>query len=208
MQLMTQPSEMATSTTLLTRLRDITDADAWTDFVDRYSPAVFEWCRKNSLQDSDAADVTQQVLLKLVTTMRTFEYDQHRGSFRGWLKTVTANTVTDLARQWQRRNIRATGDTVTAEQLNSIADPSALNALSDQIEAQYRQELLKEAESRVKVRVQPATWDAWYGTAVGQDKVADVAAAVGMTVSEVYVAKSRVTKMMREEVQRMEAAEP
>lgn len=200
--------DMATSTTLLQRLRDVSDAEAWNDFVDRYSPRVFEWCRKNSLQDSDAADVTQQVLLKLVTTMRTFEYDQHRGTFRGWLKTVTTNTVRDLARQWQNRNIRAAGDTVTAEQLNSISTPSALDELSQKIEAQYRDELLREAESRIRVRVKTETWDAWHQTAVEQKKVVDVAAAVRMTVAEVYVAKSRVNKMMRDEVQRMEAAEP
>lgn len=200
--------DMATSTTLLQRLRDVSDAEAWNDFVDRYSPRVFEWCRKNSLQDSDAADVTQQVLLKLVTTMRTFEYDQHRGTFRGWLKTVTTNTVRDLARQWQNRNVRAAGDTVTAEQLNSISTPSALDELSQKIEAQYRDELLREAESRIRVRVKTETWDAWHQTAVEQKKVVDVAAAVRMTVAEVYVAKSRVNKMMRDEVQRMEAAEP
>ena len=139
--------------------------------------------------------------------MRTFEYDQHRGTFRGWLKTVTTNTVRDLARQWQNRNVRAAGDTVTAEQLNSISTPSALDELSQKIEAQYRDELLREAESRIRVRVKTETWDAWYQTAVEQKKVVDVATAVGMTVAEVYVAKSRVNKMMRDEVQRMEAAE-
>lgn len=205
---MTNSLDMATSTTLLQRLRDVSDAEAWNDFVDRYSPKVFEWCRKNSLQDSDAADVTQQVLLKLVTTMRTFEYDQHRGTFRGWLKTVTTNTVRDLARQWQNRNVRAAGDTVTDEQLNSISAPSALDELSQRIEAQYRDELLREAESRIRVRVKTETWAAWFQTAVEQKKAVDVAVTVGMTVSEVYVAKSRVNKMMRDEVQRMEAAEP
>ena len=205
---MNDEAEMATSTTLLTRLRDDSDSEAWNDFVIRYSPRVFEWCRRNSLQDSDAADVTQQVLLKLVTTMRTFEYDQHRGSFRGWLKTITTNTVRDLARQWQRRNVKAVGDTFTADQLNSISAPDALNELSEQIEAQYREELISEASARVKGRVQSATWEAWRSTAVDQTKASDVAILVGMTVAEVYVAKSRVNKMLREEVHRLEAAEP
>jgi len=175
--------------------------------VNRYSPTVFEWCRRNSLQDSDAADVTQQVLLKLVTTMQSFEYDQHRGTFRGWLKTVTENAVKDLGRQWQRRNVKVAGDTITSDLLNSICDPTALNQLTEQIEAQYREEVLNEAKNQVKSRVKPATWEAWYRTAVDQHKVADVAVEVGMTVSEVYVAKSRVNKMLREEVQRMEAAD-
>ena len=200
--------EMATSTTLLQRLKDESDTDAWNDFVNRYSPKVFEWCRKNSLQDSDAADVTQQVLLKLVTTMRTFDYDSQRGSFRGWLKTVTANAVKDLARQWQRRNVRATGDTITAEQLSSLADPRALNELTDRIESQYREELLKEVEGRIKARVKSETWAAWQLTAVEQIPAAEAAGHIGMSVSEVYVAKSRVNKMMREEVQKLERLEP
>lgn len=199
--------EMATSTTLLQRLKDESDSDAWNDFVNRYSPKVFDWCRKNSLQDSDAADVTQQVLLKLVTTMRTFDYDSHRGSFRGWLKTVTSNAVKDLARQWQRRNVRAAGDTVTAEQLNSLSDPRALNELTERIESQYREELLKEAETRIRSRVKPETWTAWHLTAVEQVPAAEAAVQAGMSVSEIYVAKSRVNKMMREEVRRLENVE-
>ena len=199
--------EMATSTTLLQRLKDENDTDAWNDFVNRYSPKVFEWCRKNSLQDSDAADVTQQVLLKLVTTMRSFDYDSRRGSFRGWLKTVTANAVKDLARQWQRRNVRAAGDTVTAEQLSSLADPRALSELSDRIESQYREELLREVEARIRARVKSATWTAWQLTAVEQVSAAEAAKRAGMSVSEVYVAKSRVNKMMRQEVQKLEGAE-
>ena len=195
---------MATSITLLHRLRDESDEDAWTDFVNRYSPKVFAWCRKHSLQDSDAADVTQQVLLKLVTTMRSFDYDSHRGSFRGWLKTVTANTVKDLGRQWQRRNVRATGDTLTNDRLNALADSRALDELSEQIEAQYREELLKEAETRVKARVKHSTWLAWQMTAVQQVSATAAAAESGISVSDVYVAKSRVNKMMREEVQQLE----
>lgn len=198
---------MATSTTLLHRLRDVADEDAWDDFVRRYTPKVFEWCRKNNLQDSDAADVTQQVLLKLVSTMRTFEYDASRGSFRGWLKTVTSNTVRDLGRQWQNRNIRAAGDTAGVNQMNAICDERALNELSGRIEAHYREELLREAEAQVRVRVQPATWQAWHATAIDARSVNEVATEVGMSVSEVYVAKSRVNKMMREVVQRMESAE-
>ncbi|MCR9198979.1 MAG: sigma-70 family RNA polymerase sigma factor [Planctomycetaceae bacterium] len=203
---MTPPLELATSTTLLFRLRDVSDTAAWEDFVARYSPKIFQWCCRNSLQESDAADVTQQVLLKLVTQMRSFEYDRSRGTFRAWLKTVTTNAVRDLGRRWQHQNVRGSGDTVTGEQLKSLADPQALANLTAGIEAQYQQELLKEAEARVQPRVQPHTWLAWQRTAVDQVAASDVAAEVDMTVAEVYVAKSRVNKMLRQEIRQMEAA--
>ena len=58
---------------------------AWASFVDRYAPAIFHWIQSHGLQDSDAADVTQEVMLKILRSIRTFEYDPARGKFRGWL---------------------------------------------------------------------------------------------------------------------------
>ena len=78
-----------TSTTLLGRLRrDPRDQAAWNEFVARYEPRILDWSRRWGLQESDARDVTQAVLLKLSRSMTTFVYDRSR-SFRGWLKTIT-----------------------------------------------------------------------------------------------------------------------
>ena len=77
-----------TSVTLLARLRrDPTDQAAWCDFVTRYGPKILQWCRRWRLQEADAQDVTQDVLLKLHSLMATFSYDASR-SFHGWLKTL------------------------------------------------------------------------------------------------------------------------
>jgi RNA polymerase sigma-70 factor (ECF subfamily) len=78
-----------TSPTLLGRLRqDPADTAAWSTFVLRYGPRIHAWCQQWRLQEADAQDVTQNVLVKLLARMRTFNYDR-AGSFRGWLKTVT-----------------------------------------------------------------------------------------------------------------------
>src|SRR5437763_1850266 len=78
-----------TSPTLLGRLRrDPTDQTAWSKFVDRYAPRIYAWCRQWRLQEADAKDVSQTVLLKLAEKMRVFHYDPDR-SFRGWLRTLT-----------------------------------------------------------------------------------------------------------------------
>lgn len=192
----------STSATLLLRLRDLDDQEAWNEFVERYTPQVFQWCRENHLQDSDASDVTQEVLGKLVGCMRDFEYQPDKGSFRGWLRTVTRNAVRDLARRWERK-ILGSGDTRVNDFLHRIATPDKLELLAESIESQYEHELLAEAESRVRLRVNDRTWQAYRLTAVRQVPAKEAAAQLQMPVSEVYVSKSRVLKHLREEVARL-----
>ena len=193
----------STSATLLLRLRDLDDQEAWNDFVKRYTPQVFAWCKRNGLQDSDAGDITQDVLTKLVVAMRSFEYDSRRGSFRGWLKTVTQNAVRDLGRSWQKRT-QGSGDSRVIQYLHEISRDESLDDLASQIESRYEQELLAEAEDRVKLRTKPKTWEAYRLTAVEQRPAAEVARTLEIPISEVYVAKSRVLKRLREEVSRLE----
>jgi len=200
---MNDAREFDTSATLLMRLRDLDDREAWDAFVERYTPVIFSWCLRFQLQDSDASDVTQDVLFKLVRFMREFRYDPARGSFRGWLKTVTNNTVRDLAKSWKTRT-RGSGDSAVAQMLSSIQSPESLASLASVIEAQYEQELLHAAEQRVKLRVKPHTWEAYRQVAVDRKPAATVAAELDMPIGEVYVAKSRVIKSLREEIRKLE----
>jgi RNA polymerase sigma-70 factor (ECF subfamily) len=97
-----------TSTTLLERLRQApADQAAWAEFVGRYGHRIHGWCRQWGLQEADAQDVTQTVLLKLLRTMQTFRYDPAQ-RFRAWLKTVTHHAWQDLVRS--RRQVAAGGD--------------------------------------------------------------------------------------------------
>ncbi|MDA1052196.1 MAG: sigma-70 family RNA polymerase sigma factor [Planctomycetota bacterium] len=191
-----------TSRTLLMRVREPQDRLAWEEFVNRYAPKIFNWCRRYQLQESDAADVTQEVLVKLVRAMQDFQYDPARGSFRGWLKTVTANAVRDLVGSWKKVG-RGSGDTAVGQVLATIEDEQAIEALSTEIETCHQQELLAEAERLVQPRVQSHTWQAYQLTAVEQRTAADVAQRLDMPISEVYVAKSRVLKMLRDAVQQI-----
>ena len=195
-----------TSRTLLLRVRQPDDREAWDEFVDRYAPRIFNWCRRYQLQDSDAADVTQDVLVKLVRSMRNFQYDPARGSFRGWLKTVTANAVRDTVASWRKAG-RGSGDTAVGRVLATIEDEQAVQSLSQEMESCHQQELLVEAAGLVRSRVRPHTWQAYQLTAIEGRKAADAAAELGIAVSDVYVAKSRVLKLLRETVQQMTAAE-
>src|SRR5437868_2059722 len=91
-----------TSATLLGRQRQApTDQAAWGEFVDRYGPRIYAWCRRWHLQEADAQDVTQAVLVRLAEKISTFDYDPGR-SFRGWLKTLTRHARDDLRQAHQR----------------------------------------------------------------------------------------------------------
>ncbi len=85
---MSNTSESSTDLSLLSRVRDAADHDAWREFVTRYGRRIFGWCRGWGLQEGDAEDVTQNVLLQVAKQMRNFRYDP-TGRCRSWLRRVT-----------------------------------------------------------------------------------------------------------------------
>lgn len=187
-----------TSPTLLGRLAAGTSDDAWNEFVEQYAPAVQAWAWQTGLQDSDAADVTQEVLLKLLEKMRTFQYDRSRGSFRGWLKTVTVNAARDLGRQRSRLPDGPAG-------LSSVGDPKSWDDLGRRIDEEYQRHLVHQAEQLVRDKISSEQW-AVYELVVQQNQsAADVAKQLKMKVADVYVAKSRMLKRLREVVTTLEA---
>ncbi len=200
--IVTADPDNATRLSLLLRVRDLSDRTAWQDFVECYAPKVYSWCLSFGLQDSDAADATQEVLMKLVNGLRSFDYNSDRGRFRGWLKTVTRHVSIDMMRTWKERG---SGDTQIQMKLETTEHPDAADLLYQEVEAAYQEELIRRASLLVQVRVQPKTWQAFQMTADQNLSAADVAKTLGMPVSEVYVAKSRVLKMLKEEVAKLES---
>jgi len=191
----------ATSPTLLGRLRqDPTDQAAWGDFVNRYGRTIYRWGRTWGLQEADAEDMTQAVLLKLARQMSGFEYDPS-GSFRGWLKTVAYRAWCDFL-DARKRTTAGSGDSAVLRLLDSVP---ARDELIQKLDDEYDRELLEKAMARVQLRVQDRTWDAFRMTALESVPGAEAAAALSMTPGAVYVARSKVQKMIQEEIQEIES---
>ena len=108
-----------TRASLLVRIRDPGDKEAWRQFVGLYAPLIHGLARQRGLQDADAADLTQEVLRAVVAAAPGLVYYPARGSFRGWLYTVTCNKVHDL-RESQLNRDRAMGDSATHRLLAEI----------------------------------------------------------------------------------------
>lgn len=189
-----------TSATLLGRLRQFPpDQVAWAQFADRYGRRIYGWCRKWNLQESDAEDVTQCVLLKLAEKMRAFEYDPSK-SFRAWLKTVTRHAWLDTAAT--RKAAVAAGGSQALELLQAI---EARENLVERLGEEFDRELLEEAMGRVRARVVPRTWEAFERTALQGESGAAAGQALGMKVATVFVARSKVQKMIQEELLLLDA---
>jgi RNA polymerase sigma-70 factor (ECF subfamily) len=193
-----------TRLTLLGRLQSAPeDAQAWSEFVESYGGKIYGWCRAWDMQEADAQDVTQEVFAKLSVRMREFQYDP-RGSFGAWLKTVTHHAWQDYAAR-QRRPGRGNGGDAAADRLAAI---EAREDLERRLDDTFDQELLAEAAALVRLRVEPRTWNAFYLLAVEGQSGAEVAEQLEMKVATVFVARSKVQRMLREEVARLERREP
>ena len=188
-----------TSPTLLGRLRqDPNHQAAWGKFVERYGPKIYGWCRQRQLQDADAQDVTQDVLLRLARKLRAFVYDPTR-SFRAWLRTLTQHAWSDFVSA--RRPDLGSGSREAVEQLQEVA---ARDDLVTRLEEQFDQEVMEEAMARVQLRVAPHNWDAFRLTALEGQSGEAVAQQLGIKVTAVFKAKSRIQEMLREEIARLE----
>jgi RNA polymerase sigma factor (sigma-70 family) len=194
---------LKTSLTLLGRLRtDPNDQAAWSEFVARYGPRILQWCRGWGLQESDAQDVTQDVLLKLNGRMARFVYDPS-GSFRGWLKTLTHHAWRDLTAERRRSGLKV-GERGVSELLGNL---QAGENLVEQLDAEFRREVMDRAMEQVRRRVSERTWHAFQLTALEGLSGSAAAGRLEMKVARVYGAKSAVKEMIREEVRKLEGLE-
>jgi RNA polymerase sigma factor (sigma-70 family) len=184
-----------TSLTLLERLqKNPDDPQAWTLFVERYQPRIRGWCVTWGLQDSDADDVAQDVLVKLFAALRKFQYDPSR-SFRAWLKTVTQHAWSDFVAARRRHPAQ------NANQIDTIADSAeAQSDLNKQLEDAFDRELLEVAMRRIKGRTKASNWEAFHLTAIEGLSGAEAALKLGMPVGHVFVAKHRIQKLLQDEV--------
>ena len=182
---------LSTPLTLLDRLRRNDDPDAWSRFVEIYSPLLLEWARRNRVPEADSADLVQNVLVLLLKQMPVFER-RPGGSFRGWLFTVLQNSWRDHCRS-QARQPAITWGIPPEEQAGP--DPSA-----EVTEIEYRNYLLRRTLRILQRDFPEPTWRAFWLHVVEGKPAAETAALVQITANAVYLARGRVLKRLREEL--------
>jgi RNA polymerase sigma-70 factor (ECF subfamily) len=182
----------ATPVSLLERLRRPDESDAWDRFVELYTPFLYHCARRLGLGPEDAADLVQDVFALLLRKLPQFAYDRGK-SFRGWLRTVVLNKWRENYRQ------RAPSPVAAAVPLpDDLTSPDGSDAFS---EAEYRQYVTTRALRIMQAQFQPTTWKACWEHAVVGRPAAEVGAELGLSEGAVYVAKHRVLRRLRKELE-------
>jgi RNA polymerase sigma-70 factor (ECF subfamily) len=183
---------LSTHPSLLNQLRHASPggvADpAWARFVRLYTPLLYAWVRRLGVQETDAADLVQEVFLTLVQKLPDFQYDA-RKSFRSWLRTIILN-------KWRDR-CRRPWDAGLGSAVERLADTAGTDELA---EDEYRRQLVGRAVHLMRTEFAPATWKACWEHVVAGRPAAEVAAELGICPGAVYVAKARVLRRLRDEL--------
>ncbi|MEL6106390.1 MAG: RNA polymerase sigma factor [Planctomycetota bacterium] len=189
-----------TRATLLLRLRDPADNEAWDTFTQDYAPALYRFLRRRGLQDADAADLLQEVMRSVGLAIKDWDYEKQRGGFRAWLFTITRNRLYNHLEKGKKKR----GDAQGTAAVNIINQTEQDNELESDWELEHQTQLLGRAMSEILPKTEPKTWEAFRQTAIEGRSAAEVAQGLGMSTGSVYVARSRVTAKLRERVQELE----
>ncbi len=195
------PPSPQTRSSLVVRLHDAGDEAAWTEFLTIYEPLILRLLTKKGLQECDARDVCQQVLVAVARHIEQWKPDGASASFRRWLFQIARN----LAMKFLTRR-PAGGIAVGGSDANNLLEthPDARLSLGDEYDQEYRQQLLLCAAGQIRAEFRETTWQAFWQTCIVGRPVGDVAADLETTPGNVYVARSRVMARLRERIGQME----
>ncbi len=195
-----------TRATLIARLKNWQDQASWQDFFNTYWKLIYSVARKGGLTEVEAQDVVQETMVAVAKHMPKFQYDPAIGSFKAWLLNMTRWRMRDQLRKRVPAGTyeSASHDTTThAQIMERLPDPMS-QKLDDLWEAEWEKNLFSAALATVKRQIDPKKFQI-FDLYVHKEWPADkVAKAFGVSVAQVYLAKHRVTDLLKDEVKRLE----
>ena len=185
-----------TSASLLIRVRDPADQSAWHEFVEIYRPIILRLARQKGMQEADADDIAQLVLVAVSKAVEQREHDPKRAKFRTWLQRVAHNAI--LNALMRGKPDRGSGDSALLAMLNQHASHTGPD--SSLLQLEYRREVFRWAARQVRKEFQQDTWDVFWFTAVEGRDVEVVAKEIAKNRGSIYAARSRVMRRIQEKV--------
>jgi RNA polymerase sigma-70 factor (ECF subfamily) len=179
---------------LIARLADPADADAWATLTAVYERAIHRYCRSRGLQDADARDVVQQVLITLHRKVADWRPNGRPGAFRAWVLAIAHRSCLRAFRDLARR--RRIGGAEGGERLEEIAASAAADA-AERSDQEWRRWAFCWAAGIVEREVAATTWQAFWLAGVEDVPAAEVARRLGVRVGSVYTNKCRVLDRIR-----------
>ena len=181
---------LTTPASLLDRLRNAQEKTSWDRFVELYTPLLYHWAQRLGLQDSDCADLVQDVFLILWRKLPEFEYDSTL-SFHAWLKTLFLNR--HRTRQRQRGPLPVDMD-------SQLAAGDADTQLDD---AEYARYLIRQAFRLIEQEFSPLHQQVFRAYVLDERTPEEVAGELGMSAGTVYSIKSKILSRLRQELRQI-----
>ncbi len=180
-----------TRASLLLRLKDANDQDAWSEFEGLYSPLLYRYARRRGLCHEDAEDVRSECYTSLVRQMPRFEYRGKPGGFKAWLKTMVGRRVIDRLRRRRER-------TADSELLHGlVAGEPSINELW---EREWKIQHLRCCVQQASAQVSQKARDAFRMLVEDELSVDEVCTKLSMNANQIYKAKSRILALVREKM--------
>lgn len=192
-----------TRESLLVQVRSPANREAWDEFALIYRPVIYRLARHRGLQDADAQDLAQQVLMAVASAIGSWEKSSESVRLRHWLRRVVRNAIVNALSR--RPRDRAAGGSSVQELL--LEEPGDDAESAAQIELEYRRELYLRAAKMVRRDVEPETWRAFKLTVIENRSIDEAAVELDKPVGTIYAARSRIMRRLREAVRELEKAE-
>jgi RNA polymerase sigma factor (sigma-70 family) len=197
-----------TRASLLSRLKSWDNHESWRDFFNTYWKLIFSVAIKRGLNEQEAEEVVQETIISVAKTMSGFKYNPAKCSFKGWLRHLTDKRIADQFRKRKKGTESLDADAPTPDTdfftfAHRVADPSSEtpDALWEQ---EWRQSLMEAAIENVKKQVNPKQFRIFHRCVVENQPAGEVAKTFEVNIAQVYLAKHRVSAMVKKEVKSLE----
>lgn len=194
---------LETRSSLIQRLKATINGESWEEFFHTYWELIYNVARRAGLSEADAQDIVQETILKIHKSLDRFEYNRKRGTFKGWLRTVTRSRLNDFFKKQQRRPALNHPLEEAAGELQNLEDPEGpeIEKIWDE---EWNRNLIQAALSRTKKLSSPKQFQIFKCHYIDEWTVRETCRTLGVNAAQVYMAKQRVGKIFRESVEALE----
>lgn len=190
-----------TRVSLIIRLRQPGNQEAWQEFVSLYEPLICRLAARKGFQHADAQDILQDVLVAVSKGIERFEIGEDRGRFRGWLFRISRNLIINAIEKRQRV-VFGSSDSDICERL--AQEPALSPQEHSAYVLEFRRELFQWAARKIRPEFQPATWSLFWRTSVEGEAIADAARELGLSIGAAYAARCRILTRLRKTIEELD----
>jgi RNA polymerase sigma factor (sigma-70 family) len=197
---------LPTRRSLLNRLKDRGDQESWRHFLDLYWKLIYGVATQAGLSHAEAQDVVQETVISVARTMDQFKYNPKLCSFKTWLQHLTRKRIADQFRKrrvddsrHQEASLQALGTAV-----EQIAEPGRTE-LDKVWDEEWEKNLMDAALERVKAQVNPRHYQIFHLYALRGLSVNQVCDSLGVNAGQVYLAKHRVSALLKKEIKKLDS---